>query len=242
MKKAVLILLVSFIASSPAQAQWWSSNETIKGNRKVTSETRNTSNYDEVSLVGSMDVELIHGTEGKLRIEAESNLIEYITTEVNGKTLKISVEKGVNLKTRKDIKITVPYQDLDAVQVTGSGDIWSDVKLKAKHFNMKVTGSGDVKLDLEVENLEGSVTGSGDILVSGKAKNLTCKVTGSGDFKAYDLKVKQAEAVVMGSGDLQISVSDKLTASVMGSGDIKYKGKPKKQDFKTSGSGSVSSY
>ena len=223
MKNLFLILAVSFIATTPVQCQWWGSNETVRGNGEMTSEKRNTEDYDEISLVGSMDVELISGTEGNLTVEAESNLQEYITTEVNGGTLKISVEKGYNLKPSRNngIKVIVPFKDLSAVEVTGSGDI---------------------KLELEVEDLSGQVTGSGDILLSGTARDFDCKVTGSGDFKAYDLKAENVEATVMGSGDIQISANSSLKAKVMGSGDIKYKGNPKNQDFKTSGSGSVSSH
>ncbi|PKD19199.1 hypothetical protein APR41_16540 [Salegentibacter salinarum] len=243
MKKLILILSVLFIASSPVQAQWWGSNETIKGNGEMTSEKRNTGDYDEITLVGSMDVELVSGSEGNLTVEAESNLQEYITTEVNGGTLKISIEKGYNLRPsrNKGIKVTVPFQDLDAVEVTGSGDLWNSATITARNFSTKLTGSGDIKLDLEVENLEGAVTGSGDIQLRGKARDFDCKVTGSGDFKAYDLRAENVEATVMGSGDIQISANKKLKAKVMGSGDIKYKGNPENQDFKTSGSGSISS-
>ena len=243
MKNLFLILSISFLTITPAQCQWWSSNNSIEGNGNLTSEKRNTGNYDAISLVGSMDVELIAGSEGNLIVEAESNLLEYITTEVNNTTLKISVEKGYNLKPsrNKGIKVIVPFKDLDAVEVTGSGDVWNTHKIKAKKFNTQVTGSGDVKLDLEVENLMGKITGSGDILLSGKARDFNCKVTGSGDFKAYDLRADNVEATVMGSGDIQVSANSSLKAKVMGSGDIKYKGNPTNQDFKTSGSGSISS-
>jgi len=228
MRKSILIIAVTLIASAPTQAQWWGSNETVKGNGEMISEKRSITDYEEISLVGSMDVELVSGTEGNLTIEAESNLQKYITTEVNGGTLKISVEKGYNLKPSKNngIKVTVPFQDLDAVEVTGSGDLWNSSKIKARNFSTKLTGSGDIKLDLEVENLEGAVTGSGDIELAGKAKDFDCKVTGAGDFKAYDLKAENVEATVMGSGDIQISASKKLKAQVMGSGDINYKGSP----------------
>jgi len=127
------------------------------------------------------------------------------------------------------------------VEVTGSGDLWNTSKIKANKFSTKVTGSGDIKLDLDVEDLKGNVTGSGDILLSGKASNFDCSVTGSGDFKAYDLKAENVEATVMGSGDIEVSANSSLKAKVMGSGDIEYKGNPGKQDFKTSGSGSISS-
>ena len=242
MKKSILILAITLIASAPAQAQWWGSSETVKGNGEMTSEKRNTDNYDEISLVGSMDVELVSGTEGNLIVEAESNLQEYITTKVNGGTLKISVEKGYNLKPSRNngIKVIVPFRDIDAVEVTGSGDLWNSDPIKAKNFSTKLTGSGDIKLDMEVENLKGAVTGSGDIELAGKARDFDCKVTGSGDFKAYELRAENVEATVMGSGDIQISANKSLKAKVMGSGDIKYKGNPENQDFKTSGSGSIS--
>lgn len=243
MKKSTLILALLFIITAPVQAQWWRSNETIKGNGEMSSEKRNTNDYDEISLVGSMDVELISGTEGNLRLEAESNLLQYVTTEVNGSTLKISAEKGYNLRPsrNKGIKVIVPFRDLEAVEVTGSGDLYNSFKIKNKNFEIELTGSGDIKLDMAVENLEAAITGSGDIKLTGKAKDFKCKVTGSGDFKAYDLQADYVEAAVMGSGDIQISANKKLEAKVMGSGDIKYKGNPDKQDFKTSGSGSISS-
>ncbi|HKL35469.1 MAG TPA: head GIN domain-containing protein, partial [Salegentibacter sp.] len=192
MKNLFLILAVSLIATTPAQCQWWKSNETVRGNGDMTSEKRSTDDYDGISLIGSMDVELVPGKEGNLTVEAESNLQEFITTEINGGTLKISVEKGYNLKPSRNngIKITVPFRDLAAVEVTGSGDIWNTSKIKAKKFSTKVTGSGDIRLELDTEDLSGQVTGSGDILLSGQAREFDCKVTGSGDFKAYDLKAE----------------------------------------------------
>ena len=42
MKNLFLILAVSFIATTPAQSQWWGSNETVRGNGDMTSEKRNT--------------------------------------------------------------------------------------------------------------------------------------------------------------------------------------------------------
>ncbi|TDN82362.1 putative autotransporter adhesin-like protein [Salegentibacter sp. 24] len=243
MKKLFLILAVSCLGYSPVQAQWWGNSETVKGNGEMTSEKRNTGDYDEISLVGSMDVELVRGTEGNLTVVAESNLQEYITTEVNNNILKISVKKGYNLKPNKNnnIKITVPFDHIDAVEVTGSGDLWNSATINAKNFSTALTGSGDIKLEVEVENLEATITGSGDTQLSGKAQDFEVNVKGSGDFKAYDLKADNVEATVMGSGDIRVSANSRLKAKVMGSGDITYNGNPKHQDFKTSGSGSISS-
>jgi hypothetical protein len=241
MKKLILVLAILVISVSSAQAQWWNSSKKVTGNKEVVNQTRTTDNYDRISVTGMMDVQLVAGKEGKIDLEGESNLLEHIETEVSGGTLKISVEKGINLQPSRNypIKIVVPFEDLDAVTLTGSGHIRGNDVIRAREFKVAVTGSGNMNLNLDVEELKGTVTGSGDVKLRGKARHLNCTVTGSGDFLAYELRTQSTKAAVTGSGDIEISVEDDLEARVSGSGDIRYKGSPAKQNFKTSGSGSV---
>ncbi|MCM4161202.1 DUF2807 domain-containing protein [Antarcticibacterium flavum] len=237
-----LVFLFSLLLSiTSAQAQWWNSSKKITGNKEVVNQSRTVQDYDRINVTGMMDVQLVAGKEGKIDLEGESNLLEYIETEVSGGTLKISVEKGINLQPSRNypIKIVVPFEDLDAVTLTGSGHIRGSDVISARSFKVSVTGSGNMNLDLDVEDLKGTVTGSGDVKLKGKARHLDCTVTGSGDFLAYDLRTQTTNASVTGSGDIEISVEDELQAKVSGSGDIRYKGNPQKQNFKTSGSGTV---
>lgn len=242
MKQSLLILAILAFSVQTSNAQWWGSNKKINGNGDFTSQTRTVSEYDQVSLQGSMKVELIAGKEGKLTIEAESNLSEYILTEVSGGKLKISVEKGVSLNPsrNKGIKIRVPFKTLNQVSLTGSGDIFSSDQIKAERFEIDLTGSGDINLDLQAKNVKGSITGSGDIFLRGKARDFRCIVTGSGDFDASKLEAERVDASVSGSGNIMVHASRELKSRVTGSGDIEYKGNPQMEDFRTSGSGSVS--
>lgn len=242
MKKLIFTLAILTFSFQAANAQWWTGSKKIDGNGEMTSEMRNVSNYDQVALEGSMDVELIAGKEGNLRVEAESNLMEYILTEVSGGKLKISIESEVNVNPsrNKGIKVIVPFESIHKVSLTGSGDINSSDRIKSRKFEVQLTGSGDINLDLFSEEVVGNVTGSGDIILKGTTTNLECSVTGSGDFQAYELKAKNVIATVSGSGDVEVSPSEELKARVSGSGDITYSGNPKRQDFRTAGSGAVS--
>lgn len=242
MKKTILILAALLLTISTANAQWWK-NDRIKGNGEMTTQNRSVSSYDKVSLVGSMDVELISGKEGALKIQAESNLQEYITTEVSNGVLKISVEKGVSLSPsmNREIRVIVPFEKIEGVSLTGSGDIRNSDQIKANSFETRLTGSGNVKLNLNVKNLKSAITGSGNTELSGTAESFSSTVTGSGDIQAFNLKASRAEVTISGSGDVELTANEELKARVSGSGDIKYNGNPKKQDFKTSGSGSISS-
>lgn len=242
MKKSILILAILLFSFNSANAQFWK-NKTIKGNGEITTEERRTTEYDEIYLVGSMNVELIAGTEGNIKVEADSNLLEHIITEVSNGTLKIKPADKVNLQASRNrsIKVTVPFRDLTEVKLTGSGDIWNSSVIKANSFKTDLTGSGNINLELNVESLESDITGSGDTILRGKSNYFECKVTGSGDFQAFNLRSENVKATVMGSGDIEVFASSSLDAKIMGSGDIHYKGNPDEQNFKTMGSGDISS-
>lgn len=242
MKKLITTIFLAFIFVSSSHAQWWQGTKKIDGNGNMTTQTRTVSDYESVALTGSMDVILVKGSEGNLKIEAEENLQQHIVTEVSGGRLKISVEKGYSLNPSRnnDIIITVPFTDIEDVSLTGSGDIRSSDTVTANNFSINITGSGNVKLPLQAKNTSANITGSGDIDLSGSSVDFDCKVTGSGDISAFDFKCQNVSAMVTGSGDIQVYASESLKASTPGSGDIEYRGNPKKEDFRTMGSGSIS--
>lgn len=244
MKNLVISLITLLCLSNHAQAQWWKGGETIEGNGNLTTSSRSVSEYDAIGLTGSMDVELIPGSEGDLEIVAEENLVDYIITDSEDGVLDIRVKEGYNIEPSQDqpVKVIVPFEDLDAVRLTGSGDIYSTAKITSQNFETEVTGSGDIRLPLSASNARASITGSGDIELSGNATDFSCKVTGSGDIDAFDFKCERVKATVIGSGDIKVYATQELKANIPGSGDIVYKGNPKKQDFKTLGAGSISKY
>lgn len=236
MKKSILFVAALLFATT-IQAQ-----KKIKGNGNVTTINRTTSDYDAVTFAGSFDYILVSGTEGKIKIEGEENLLQYIITEVKNGTLNVRTENRISLQTSKNktIKITVPFIDINAVSLTGSGDVWNENTISAPHFKTSVTGSGDIILDVEATSVDASVTGSGDLTLKGRTNNLKVSVTGSGDYKGFNLIANDVDVSVNGSGDAKVVCNGNLTARVSGSGDIKYSGNPKTEDTKVAGSGSIS--
>ncbi|WP_159023445.1 head GIN domain-containing protein [Formosa sp. L2A11] len=216
-------------------------NKGIQGNGEYITDQRTTSSYDNVSCSGSMNYILVQGTEGQITVEGESNLVPYIITEVQGNTLTVRTEDGINLSpsNNRDIIITIPFKDLSEVSLTGSGDLINHDVISSENLKVGITGSGDVILDINTTHVEGSVTGSGDLTLNGKTESLNFSVTGSGDFHGYRLESKNADISVTGSGDAEVMATSFLKARVSGSGDIAYKGHPEKEDTKVSGSGSI---
>lgn len=239
MKKIITLgLALSMVAIT--NAQW---GKRIKGNGNVVTVERSVGDYDAVALAGWFDVELVAGDEGELTLKGESNLLEYIKTEVKNGKLIVKVEKGVNLKPsnwNSGIYITVPVETINSVTLSGSGDIVGKTTLKSDNFDTRISGSGDITLAIEAENVEATLSGSGDINLEGKTTNLDIQVSGSGDIKAYELEAEFATVQVSGSADVKVTVNQSIDARVSGSGDISYRGNPKKIKSKSSGAGDIS--
>ncbi|MAZ26121.1 MAG: DUF2807 domain-containing protein [Cytophagaceae bacterium] len=228
------LFLVS--AAFSAQAQWGK----VRGSGNITTETRSTGDYDHVAVGGPFDVTLIAGTEGKINIEADDNLLQYIITEVKGDKLKIYVKNGVNIRPSGKIKATVPFKDLEGASLAGSGTMVNESPITASSFDCAVAGSGNLILDLKADDIQASVAGSGNLRLSGRADKIEMHVAGSGNVRANDLTAKIVEANVAGSGDIDFDCDDcDLTARVSGSGDIGYTGNTTREDVKVSGSGKI---
>ncbi len=239
-KYALMVTACTLFGLTEGNAQW--GNKKVVGSGNVTTKTVNTGDYDGVKGVGSMDIHLEKGTEGNIRVTTDDNLHQYIEIEVKDNMLVVKTKKNTYLKTKKGIHVAVPFKDISEISLVGSGDIDTKDVVDAPNLELRVTGSGDVNLDVNSGKVEANVTGSGDIRVKGKTVDLEVSVTGSGDFHGFELQSDNTEATVSGSGDVRVVANESIKARVRGSGDITYKGNPERSDTKTSGSGDIDSY
>lgn len=240
MKTLQSIAVLVFLLSASTSCAQWDKWEKVKGDGNITTETRSTGSYDGLKAAGPMDFKLVEGTEGKITIEGDANLMDYIVTEVKDGKLIVKVKKGFNIRPTQNIVVTVPYESINSVSLAGSGDIENSGTINADDFNVSLAGSGDINLNISSTSVESSIAGSGDIALRGSAQNLTTKIVGSGDFDGKDLKSVNVTAKIAGSGNANVVCNGELKARITGSGDVKYSGTPTDKDTKVTGSGSVS--
>ena len=238
MKKLIITSIILTMSFTINAQSWWNSKK-VRGNGKMTTEVRKTSNYDAVSSAGNFDVKLVPGKEGKITLNGEENLMKYVITEVKKGKLIIKVKKHTNIRITKKFVVTVPYRDIEKVALAGSGDITNSGTIKAEDFKVALAGSGDIKLTLSTGNVKTSIAGSGNVNLNGNSDSLVCSIAGSGDVNAYGLSTKSTSVSVAGSGNVKTTVSESIKARVAGSGTIYYKGKPDKIDSKSNGSGRI---
>ncbi len=211
---------------------------------KANNEDRHLSGFHAVNVAGSFDVLIKQGSTESVVVDAPADVISYVLTEVNGGTLKIYTKDTKdgwrNLFNNKKIVVYVTVKTVDAISLTGSGDVDFKNGLTANSLKLSLTGSGDVSGKVSAKSLEASVTGSGDMKVWGRAETSSVNLTGSGDYSGSDLTTTNTSASIGGSGDVSVNASGNLQARVAGSGDIHYSGHPKNVTKSKSGSGDIS--
>ncbi|MGB1042394.1 MAG: head GIN domain-containing protein [Tenacibaculum sp.] len=238
MKKHLITSLVILFSITTNAQSWWNSKK-VKGNGNLVTKTRTIAAFDKVSIGGSFDVVLIDGTEGEVVIKGEENVISYIETSVNNGKLKVQFKENTNIRTTRPLIVTIPFQEIEAISLGGSGNVSVKKRIKADDASFNLGGSGNIIASVDANSVKANIGGSGNIKLKGKTDNFKCSIAGSGSVKAYDLESNTLKANIAGSGSIQNTVSTKIKANVVGSGSIYYKGKPKYVDTKSIGSGDV---
>ncbi|MCD7978185.1 MAG: DUF2807 domain-containing protein [Tannerellaceae bacterium] len=261
--KTNVFLWIACLCLIPAFLQ---ANNTIKGNGKVITKEISISDYEEISMAGSVEFEYVQsGSSPSLTVTVDENIFPYLDIKTKGKKLEIGTKndgwKSVNLRPTV-YKIRSNSKDLKKLNaagsgkfyvngtfntsrtefnLAGSGNIYLKGQVQSEEIKFNVAGSGKAMADnLNVKKFSGSVAGSGRLEAAGKAQEGNFSVAGSGNVKAFDCKTGKVNASVSGSGKVEVSVGNHLDAHVSGSGKITYKGDGISTNISKYGSGSIS--
>ncbi len=237
MKKLLVVLFA--LTSLHTFAQRW---ETVKGNGEIKKESRSVSSFTSLDAEGPMDVQIAYGSPGTISIEADENLLPYIETSVAGNKLTIKSKKNVNFKTANKITVYVSMQEINSLQLSGSGDIKGTGAFTSDgKTDISLSGSGNLKLDFDsFKDLGLSLAGSGNMTLKGNATNsVDVKVSGSGNIDCMNVSSKDVDVKISGSGNVKVYANNSIDAKISGSGNVYYKGEAQNINSKVVGSGKV---
>lgn len=197
----------------------------LEGNGDQRSEFRSASGFDEIASSGDFRVIVKPGNDYSVEVNAESNLLSFIETEVSGTTLKIRTRGIHSLVENNPVEINITTPVLEGISLSGSGVIKTG-RFLCGDFKVALSGSGDIETEVNADHVKANVSGSGTILLMGQTRGSELVVSGSGKIKAYDLSHRNCDAIISGSGSMFVNASESLTARIAGSGMIFHIGDP----------------
>lgn len=233
MRKLFLFALTIFLFSL------WGcdSSSAIEGNGEIRELTRTVGTFRELEIVGEYELQLQEGTAPRVIIEADANLLDYIETEVSGKTLKI--RNTEEIEGSDGVKLTVVYPELRRLEVGGAAKVSNAGKLKAKNLEIVVAGATMLELNMDVKELFLKLSGAGLVTLSGDAREQEVEMSGAGSLNAYELHTKRTDIELSGVGSAKVYATDELNAEVNGIGNIQFRGNPRNIHREVGGLGSI---
>jgi hypothetical protein len=200
------------------------------GSRDVVTQTRSLGAFERVTFEGLGELTIVQGEGHSLHIEAESNVIKRISTEVRGDTLHIGYSSGIfwfNIIPTRPIRYTLTVEDLSEVDLTGLGSVYAG-ELSTDRLTVGMSGAGKIVVrSLNVDRLTLNLTGLGSCELAGRVRRQDVLMSGGGDYDGADLESEIAGLHLSGLGKATVWATDDLDIRITGAGGVEYYGDPR---------------
>ena len=189
----------------------------VKGSGSVITQKRDLSGFTGVDFGGVFNVEINAGDEYAVEVEADDNLLQYITTRVDGETLKIGTEERINTKNRIKIRISAP--NIEMIEASGA--------------------SRAVVNNVKNEKLVIDTGGASGVTVSGSTTTLVIDMGGASYVDASGLSASKVTVDGGGASRAKVNAGESLSVDLGGASRVSYTGTPTELKKSTSGASSV---
>lgn len=210
----------------------------VHGNGNVENEERMVSeNFTEVKGSAGLNVYLTEGSENKIIVEADENLLEIIETNIDNGRLNITTKK--NIGKSKSKKVHVTYKKLDEVYASSGADVIVNSVLKSEKIILEATSGSDLEVEVFAKEVLAETSSGADIIVTGKATLLMASSSSGSEINAKELMVINCNADASSGANIVVNVKENLSTEATSGGNIKYYGNPTAVSDDASRSGNV---
>jgi hypothetical protein len=210
------------------------------GNGNVVTENRPvTENFDHVKGSAGIDVFLTEGSENKVVVEADENLMDIIETEIHNGKLTIRTSNNKSIGRSKAKKVHVTYVVLKSISASSGADVIANSIVKNETITLDASSGADLEVEVFAKEVYAETSSGADMKVSGKASKLVADASSGSDLNAKNLLVLTCNADASSGADITVNVKDSLKAEASSGGDVNYYGDPAAVTNNGSRSGSV---
>lgn len=190
--------------------------------------TTNLGDFHTLKTYRGLQVELIKSDEAKVVIEG--NKSSEVTIKNNKGVLKVSLSISHTFSS-EDVMVYLYYSDdILVIDANEGSHIYSDAVFKQDKITVKAQEAGNIKLELDTDQLNVSVYTGGLVKLRGVSSNQDIKVNTGGIYKGQGLESKTAKVSAYTGGLADVKASKKVDAKASTGGTITILGEPKEVD------------
>jgi hypothetical protein len=211
---AVIAALVVALVSRDSDD---SATSSTRGSGVPATEARELPAFTALDLAGTNAVTVQVGSPQSVRVTADNNLLDKVTTTVRSGALVVGEVGSWSTKSSMKVDVTIP--SLDRVTLTGTGTI-------------TVTG-------VSARDFTAELNGTGTVVAAGSADRLTAVLSDSGTLALSGLVARDVTARLEGTGTIRVTATSSLDADLRGTGAIVYSGNPPTVTRSIAGTGAI---
>lgn len=246
MKRNVIVVLFFLVSLTIVSC---SKVDALFNNGEPVTEQREVGHrFNTISMYNNVNVKLIHDTHPHLELTCPKNLIDKVTTEIEGDTLYIKNENDFNWLRSYDysIDLTVYYDSLRQVNFASVGDLLCTDSIKGtmelsidttggiadtirtRSFNLNINeGCGNIDLTFDCSVVKNNFTnGTSHVTMRGIAEYTEIIMRSYGVVHAENLYSNFVRVQSHSTNDAYVWARTKLTVWLYSIGNVYYKGNP----------------
>ncbi len=189
----------------------------IRGSGNLLTEIREVKPFSKIKLSIACNFNIIASDRNEIEITSDDNLLGYILTYVQEDILYITSDNSLNPS--KNTTLNMQLNHFDTLIISGSA-------------------TGKIK-DLHQDDMTIKISGNGNLTSNGKVDKLDIGISGVGRLSFKELVSKDAKIKISGTGKGDLTVTEKIDATINGTGKIDVYGNPNTVQKRVNGVGKV---
>lgn len=211
----------------------------IKGNGDVQTEKRNiTETFTKVESSSGVEVIVEQSDIASVEVEADSNLLKYITTTVENGVLKVSLSENISSSDKEEVHVKMPI--IEGLSATSGSELKTGNTLKGTSISLSTSSGSEINVSVEYENVSAETTSGSTSNIGGKALKFSAKSSSGSELNAKNLEANDVTAESTSGSSCDVTAQVSLKAKASSGSSVDYFGIVKTVTKEETSGGSVS--
>ena len=240
----IITLITKFIVIALAALLFGSCNrivnlKSISGSGNVVTQTRSVQgDFKSIEVSNAIDLVIEQADKTEIKVEADDNLQDEITTTVENGVLIIGCKNG-NYRNVSSRKVTVKMPVINQLEASSASTVRSTNIIKGENISLNSSSASSIDIAIESDNIFCRSSSGSSITINGKALKLETKASSGSTIAAKNLLVNTVIATASSGSSIHVHPIVSLTAKASSGASVNYSIAPKSIQKSTSSGGSI---
>ncbi len=204
--------------------------ELEQGDGNIVKEQRHVSPFGKLNVSENLTVYFAQDTVSEFFVEADSNLLKHIKTDVADGVMNISYSRGIRAR---NVKVHISQEFLDEVSLSGGSRFMADKPMMVGDIFLIANGGSRFEIEGEFELLNMELNAGSYAILSGRCGDLYVSATAGSNLKAEEMETQNVVLNATAGSNLEVHAVKTLSVNATSGSNISYYGKPELKQVQT---------